>query len=59
VKVDVTEEVGLTSLQEQAVARPRSAAILLGPFGVATSVADGVPLAMTELTIDAAIDSIC
>lgn len=58
-KVDVTVEVGFTSLQEQAVARPRSAASLLGLLEVASSVDVGAPLAMTESTIDDAIDSIC
>jgi hypothetical protein len=46
----VTVEVGSTILQEQAVASPTSAAILLGFFEVVSSAstADVVPLAMTD-----------
>lgn len=54
-KSSVTVAVGCTSLQEQAVARPCSAASLLGPFEEAASVEVGVPLAMTESTMDEAI----
>jgi hypothetical protein len=59
VNKSVTVAVGCTILQEQAVARPCSADILLGLFVVeVASVEAGVPLAMTESTIAEAIDSI-
>lgn len=59
VKNSVTVEVGCTILQEQAVAKPCSADILLGLFEVeVSSVEVGVPLAMTESTMEEAIDSI-
>lgn len=58
VKSTVTVEVGATCLQVQAVDRPCSAASLADPFVAAAAVLNvGVPLAITEATMDVAMAS--
>lgn len=57
VKSSVTVEVGATCLHVQAVDRPCSAASLADPFVAAAVLEVGVPLAITEATMDVAMAS--
>jgi hypothetical protein len=57
VKSEVTVEVGATCLQVQAVDRPCSAASWADPFVAAAGLDVGVPLAITEATMDVAMAS--